>query len=55
VQDALESVDGVESVEVDFKNKTATVKAAEGKEIDTKALMAALKAKGFEGKLPAKK
>ena len=41
VQAALDSVDGVESVVIDYKAKTATVSAAEG--TDTKAMIAALK------------
>jgi copper chaperone CopZ len=54
VQGALESVDGVESVKVDYSTKTATVTAKEGQEIDKEALMAALKTKGYEGKVAVK-
>ncbi|MFT7669258.1 MAG: copper chaperone CopZ [Planctomycetota bacterium] len=41
VQAALESVDGVENVVIDYKAKTATVTATEGTE--TTAMIAALK------------
>lgn len=41
VRSALESVEGVASVEVDFAKKTATVTCAEGG-CDTAALVAAL-------------
>lgn len=54
MQGALESVDGVESVKVDYSNKTATVTAKEGQEIDKAAMLAALKAQGFEGKVATK-
>jgi copper chaperone CopZ len=47
VQAALEKVDGVASVEVDFEAKTATVHCTE--DTDPKALVAALEGADFGG------
>lgn len=49
VQSALESVDGVEGVEVNYANKTATVTATAG--ADTAAMCKALEEAGFGGTL----
>lgn len=47
-QGALEKVDGVESCEVDFASKTATIKV--DSDVDVAALQKALKAEGYTGK-----
>jgi copper chaperone CopZ len=49
VQSALENVDGVESVDVDFATKTATITASS--DVDAKALIAALEGTKFKGEV----
>ena len=47
MQDALASVDGVDSVEVDYDNKTAMVTCSTG--CDPNDLVAALEGAGYGG------
>ena len=49
VRSALESVEGVETAEVDFESKTATVTCSKG--CDEAKLVAALEEAGFGGKV----
>ena len=49
MRSALESVEGVDSAEVDFQSKTATVTCANG--CDEAKLVAALEEAGFGGKV----
>jgi copper chaperone CopZ len=50
VRSALESVEGVASVEVDFAKKTATVTCADSP-CDTTALLAALEKANYTGRV----